>query len=151
MSYTIQPNDDMRLIGMDELDYYHTESLRAERVRPTPNERIPRVLGAVVLMQEREGFVPMGGLVRVVINPERQRMGFSSGIEVTVLDLDRKPVIESTAVVSYEKGIESVWRAMGLNAIYEYRDLADQNTNQQPKNYTSTHGFFIREPNVIKR
>jgi len=151
MSYTIQPNDDMRLISIDELDYYHSEALPAERVRPTPSDLIPRVLGAVVLMQEREGFVPMGGLVRVIINPERQRLGFSSGIEISVLDLDRKPVIESKAIVNYEKGIESIWHAMSLKAIYEYRDLADRDTNQRSKSYTSTHGFFIREPNTIKR
>lgn len=136
---------------MNELDYYHSEALPAERVRPTPDDRIPRVLGAVVLMQEMEGFVPMGGLVRVIINPERQRMGFSSGIEISVLDLDRKPVIESAAVVSYEKGVEGIWCAKSLNTLYEYRDPVDQNTNQRSKSYTSTHGFFIREPNTIKR
>ncbi len=151
MSYTIQPNDDMRLISVNELDYYHGEAIPAERVRPTPDERIPRVLGAVVLMEDREGYMTKGGLVRVVINPERQRLGFSSGIEVTVLDLDRKPVTESMAIVNYEKGIESIWHAMGLNAIYEYRDLADKDTSQRSKFYTSTHGFFIREPSIIKR
>jgi len=151
MSYTIQPGDDMRLISMEELDYYHSEVLPAQRVRPRPDEYIPRVLGAVVLMDDREGLAPVGGLVRVIINPERQSMGFSTGIEISVLDLDRKPVIESTVVVSYEKGMGAIWRTMGLNAIYEYHDPANRNRNMQPKSYTSSYGFFIREPSVIKR
>ena len=150
MAYTIQPSDDMRLISMDELNYYHEEALPAERVRPRPHNHLPRVFGAVVLMEARDDFTPLGGLVRVLVNTSRQKFGFPRGIEISVLDLNRNPVAESAAVIDFDQGLD-VWRVLSLNAIYNYVKPGNLVTQELAKAYTSSRGFFIREPNVIRR
>lgn len=146
MTYTIQPNDDMRLIGRDEFLYYFDEALADDQVRPRP-----RVFGMVAMMElETTPGYWQGGLVRAVIEPARQLQGFSTAITMSILDLERKPVPESSCVIRFERNRNTII-AVGVKTLFFYHESNEQNGYIAPSNYAALKGFFIREPIRIKR
>lgn len=151
MTYTIQQYDDMRLIGRDEFLYYFDEALADDQVRPRPNDPRPRVFGMVAMMElEATPGYWQGGLVRAVIEPARQLRGFSTAITMSILDLERKPVPESSCVIRFEKDRNTII-AVGAKTLFSYHESNEQNGHIAPSNYAALKGFFIREPIRIKR
>jgi len=140
----------MRPISIDELNYYKPEALTYDVVHPKPFDIIPHVFGAIVTMMAADGSEDIGGLLRVVVNPTRKELGFRGGVEISVLDIDRIPVAESTVgLVKYAN--MNMWVPLGTKAIYSMGILPDSDSHARPNVYTAREGFFIREPGVIKR